>query len=95
MPSSGVNHYLEIIAAVFFFSHRRNEGGASLTLAVSQGECEAVALWESIVLEIYIGSITLQLTTVKWPVLSSLSAMCIIQLTTQKAGVGSRTAISS
>lgn len=43
----------------------------------------------------YISSITLQLTTVKWPVLSSLSAVCIIQLTTQKAGVGSHTAISS
>lgn len=38
---------------------------------------------------------SLQLTTVKWPVLSSLSAMCILQLTIQKAVVGSRTAISS
>lgn len=70
-------------------------GRASLRLPVSRGECEAGVLQESILLAVYTGSLALRLTTVKWPVLSSLSAMCILQLTTQKAGVGSRTAISS
>lgn len=66
-----------------------------LMLVMSQGECKAVTLEERMLLEIHISSITLQLTTVKSHVLLSLSAMCIIQFTTQKVGVGSHTAISS
>lgn len=47
-----------------------------------------------LLLEVCTHSITLQLTTGKGPALLSLTARSITQLTTQKAGAGSHTAIS-
>lgn len=59
-------------------------------LVMSQEDCKAIVLQKGMLLEIYICSVTLQRTAVKWSLLLSLSAACIIQLTTQKAGVGSQ-----